>query len=180
VAYEVAKALHLPLDALIVRKLGAPFHEELALGAIAGENICVFNEALIEELNIEKTQLAKVIEKEEIELARRNKKYRQGQPLPNIQNQQVIVVDDGIATGASLRAAVLVLQSLKPKKIILAVPVAPASTLEEFRGIVDEIICPATPEPFYGVGMWYQHFPQTTDEAVCQLLYPTHLKMREL
>ncbi len=170
VGFEVAKALQLPLDVLVVRKLGMPGNEELAMGAIAGENICVLDHNLINQFHINPMQLSMVTEREKNELERRNRRYRGNAPMPNLQHKNIIIVDDGIATGSSMRAAILAMKHLKPDKIIVAVPIAAPDSAKSLAKIADEIICVATPEPFYGVGMWYDQFPQTSDEEVIDLL----------
>lgn len=170
VAFEIAKALRLPLDVFLVRKLGTPDNEELAMGAIASDHTAIFNDDIIESLGITKAQIETAITTQKAELARRNQRYRQGKPPPVVKQQSIILVDDGIATGATVKAALLALKKMHPAKLILAVPVAAASSLGPLTRIADEVICPFTPEPFYGVGQWYQQFPQTSDEEVCRLL----------
>jgi predicted phosphoribosyltransferase len=170
VAYEIAKTLNAPLDVFIVRKLGVPTHEELAMGALATGGVTVFNEEIVRQLHIPKEMMDEVIEKEKVELARREAAYRGNKPLPEIKNKTIILVDDGIATGATMRAAVKALRLLKPAKIIIAIPVAEYNTCQEMEKIADEVICPLKPTMFYAVGAWYENFPQTTDEEVCELL----------
>lgn len=170
VAYEIAQKLTVPLDVFIVRKLGVPGHEELAMGAIATGSTTVFNDEIITQLHISKSQIARIIQLEEEELKRRNTNYRDDKPFPAIENQTVILVDDGIATGATMRAAIKALHQLKPAKIIMAVPVAAFSTCAELTGLVDQIICPLKPHDLYAVGAWYEHFSQTSDEEVITLL----------
>jgi putative phosphoribosyl transferase len=176
VAFEVAKALAAPLDVFIVRKLGVPGQEELAMGATATGNVRVLNEGLIRDLAISEETIASVAAKEERELQRREQLYR-GDRMPlRISGKNVILVDDGLATGSTMRAAVLALRRLGPARIIVAVPVAAGSSCEEFKDEVDEIVCATTPEPFYSVGQWYERFSQTTDEEVQDFLrrVPTH------
>ena len=170
VAYEVAEALGAPLDVFVVRKLGAPGREELALGAIASSGVRVLNEDVIDSLRISKEDVARVAEREGLELTRREQLYRGERPFPNMEGRTVILVDDGLATGASMRAAVAALRQKKPDRIAVAVPVAAPEVCAEFRREVDKIICLETPQPFYGVGMWYGAFPQTSDEEVRELL----------
>ena len=170
VAYEIAKALSAPLDILIIRKLGVPGHEELAFGAIAGGGVIVFNEALLKTLSLSEQDIHRVIQVEQEELQRRETTYRGNKPFPTLKNKVVILVDDGIATGATMRAAIQALKQQQPKRLIVAVPVAARSTIDELSPLVDEIICPLQPEAFYAVGAWYQAFPQTTDEEVLGLL----------
>ncbi len=170
VAFEVAKALHAPLDIFIVRKLGVPGHEELAMGAIASGGVRVLNESVVRMLNIPDSVIEAVAAQELKELQRRERAYRNGHPAPNVRGCTIILIDDGLATGASMRAAAAALREQQPARIIVAVPTAAPETCEDFRKEVDDIVCAITPEPFYGVGMWYQDFSQTTDEEVKQLL----------
>lgn len=170
VAYEVAKQLNVNLDIFLVRKLGVPGHEELAMGAIAWNDVTIFNPGIISGLHISEDQIAVVVENESAELKRRNLEYRQNKPLPNIESKTVILVDDGLATGATMRAAIAALKQMKPSAIIVAVPVAPADACEEIRQTVDDLICLETPDPFYAVGTWYDEFSQTTDQQVKTLL----------
>jgi putative phosphoribosyl transferase len=176
VAFEVAKALAAPLDVFIVRKLGVPGQEELAMGATATGNVRVLNEGLIRDLAISEETIASVAAKEERELQRREQLYRGGRMPLQISGKNVILVDDGLATGSTMRAAVLALRRLSPARIVVAVPVAAGSSCEEFKDEVDEIVCAITPEPFYSVGQWYERFSQTTDEEVQDFLrrMPTH------
>lgn len=170
VAFEVAKALHAPLDVFIVRKLGVPGHEELAMGALAMGNVIVFNDEVISEFRLDQTAIENVIEAEKIELARREKAYRGLRPFPNLTNKRIILVDDGIATGATIRAAVKALRAFNPKEIIIAIPVAEINTCEKMAMIADKIVCPMQPQAFYAVGAWYEDFNQTSDEEVYRLL----------
>lgn len=170
VAYEIAKSLHAPLDVFIVRKLGVPGHEELALGAIATGDIYIFNEDIIGELQVSKQQIETVIKQESNELKRRELAYRGNRPFPDLQNKIVILVDDGIATGATMRAAIKSLRLLKPKNIIVAVPVAAKEMCDVMQNEVDQFYCPLRPVSFYAVGAWYQDFSQTEDEEVYTLL----------
>jgi predicted phosphoribosyltransferase len=170
VGFEVARALHAPLDILIVRKLGAPEHEELAIGAIASGGVLVLNEDAIAALEIGPKDLARVREREAAELARREERYRKGAPPVAVGGRTVILVDDGLATGSSMLAAVRALRVRDPKSIVVAVPVAPAETAEMLRRYADDVVVLATPEPFRGVGCWYGDFAQTTDDEVEALL----------
>ena len=170
VAYEVALALNAPLDIFIVRKLGMPGHEELAIGAIASGGIQVLNEEIIFTLGIDREVINKVSQRELRELERREHSYRGDRPAPDVRDRTVILVDDGLATGASMRAAVAGLRTRHPVRIVVAVPIAAPETCEAFASEVDEIVCAITPEPFYGVGRWYEDFSQTTDEEVRILL----------
>jgi predicted phosphoribosyltransferase len=170
VAFEVAQSLHALLDVFVVRKLGVPGHEELAMGAIASGGVVVLNESVLGSLDIPDDVLQQVIARAREELLRRENAYRNHRPPPEIRNRTVILVDDGLATGASMQAAVEGLRLQQPAQIVVAVPVAAPSTYEKLRPMVDDLVCVATPEPFYGVGQWYEDFRQTTDEEVRQLL----------
>lgn len=171
VAYEVAKALEAPLDVFIVRKLGLPGQEELAIGAIASGGVRVLNEDLVRALRLPDELIGRIAENEQKELERRELLYREGRPEHEISRHIVIIVDDGLATGATMRAAVRALKVQKPKGIIVAVPVASQDACDEFRHEADVwAVCALTPEPFYGVGMWYADFSQTTDSEVIDLL----------
>jgi putative phosphoribosyl transferase len=170
VAYEVAKALAVPLDIFLVRKLGVPYQPELAMGAIASGGICHLNTHMIQECRVEAMALESVIQQEQKELERREQTYRQNRPFPSIEHRQIILVDDGIATGASMRAALLALRNLHPQKLIVATPVAPRSSLQPLAAIVDETICLLCPDKFDSVGQWYLDFRQVSDAEVCQLL----------
>lgn len=170
VAYEVAKELHLKLDILIVRKLGVPGHEELAMGALAWGDVMVLNQEIISGLFISEKTILEVKEIESQELKRRNLEYRDQKPFPVIENKIIILIDDGLATGATMRAAVAALKQLNPAQIIIAIPVAPIDACDEIRPTVNNLICLETPEPFYAVGTWYDDFSQTTDQEVRDLL----------
>ncbi len=170
VAYEVTKALHVPLDVFLVRKLGVPGHEELAMGAIATGGVRVINEDVVRTLYMPSQVLDAVAFREERELERRERLYRDDRPLPVVRDQTVILIDDGLATGATMRAAVQALRVQAPAKIVVAVPVAAYWTYHQLSTEVDEIICPQTPEVFYGVGWWYEDFSQTSDQQVRELL----------
>ncbi|MDZ8186766.1 MAG: phosphoribosyltransferase [Nostoc sp. ChiSLP02] len=170
VAFEVAKALNAPLDVLVVRKLGMPDREELAMGAIASGGVQILNKHIIKEANISDEVIARVALREEKELQRREKLYRSDRPLPNLQARTVILVDDGLATGATMWAAVVAVRKQKPAAIVIAVPVAASETCQDLKPKVDKTVCVETPSPFYSVGLWYEKFPQTTDEEVRELL----------
>jgi putative phosphoribosyl transferase len=170
IAYEVARALHAPLDVFIVRKLGVPWNEELAMGAIATGGVRVLNQHVIDRGNIPGWVVDDVAEQEQEELERRERLYRGDRPAADIRDRTIILVDDGLATGSTMRAAAIALQQMKPVKIVVAVPVSPPETCEAFRSEVDEVICAITPEPFIAVGAWYSDFSQTSDEEVRQLL----------
>jgi putative phosphoribosyl transferase len=170
VAYQVAKTLNAPLDVLLVRKLGVPGHEELAMGAIASGGVCVFNDEVVGYMDDLEKIIADVIDKEKKELERREHAYRDDLPPIDVQGKTVILVDDGLATGATMRAAVSATRKMNPERIVVAVPVAAMSTYSEFLESADEFVCLMTPEPFYGVGLWYVDFSQTSDEEVRSLL----------
>lgn len=170
VAYEIAKTISAPLDVYIVRKLGVPGQEEFAMGAIAMDGTILLNQEIVQDLGISKTAIADVIKSEQEELNRRKTIYRANRPLPHLTNKTIILVDDGIATGATMRAAIQALQQQKPKYLIVAVPVAAMDTCEKIETMVDEFICPLRPLFFYGVGVWYVDFSQTTDAEVLELL----------
>jgi putative phosphoribosyl transferase len=170
VAYQVARALNAPLDVFLVRKLGLPGQEELAMGAIASGGVRVMNEDLMDMIDIPEQVLEATASHEQQELERRERLYRGDRPFPQIEGRTVILIDDGLATGASMRAAVLGIQAQKPGSVVVAVPVAAPETCREFEAHVDSIVCAVTPEPFYGVGYWYEDFLQTTDEEVRELL----------
>ncbi len=170
VGFELSKALHVPLDVFLVRKLGVPGHEELAMGAISSNDVMVLNESVINAYRISEIQLEKVAERERKEIVRRASLYRGDNPQLDLKNKTVILVDDGFATGASMRAAVTAVRQLRPSFIVAAVPTAPPETCESLEPIVDEVICLITPTPFAAVGYWYEDFSQTTDEEVRELL----------
>jgi putative phosphoribosyl transferase len=170
VGYEVASALHAPLDVFIVRKLGVPGHEEFAMGAVATGGVRVLNEHVVRALGIPDYVIDSMAAWEEQELRRRELLYRGNRPPPEVRGKTVILVDDGLATGSTMLAAVQALRRQKPARIVVAVPVAAPDTCELLKPEVDEIVCAATPEPFYAVGLWYQNFCQTTDEEVRELL----------
>jgi putative phosphoribosyl transferase len=170
VAYEVAKALHAPLDIYLVRKLGVPGHEELAMGAIATGGVRVLNDDAVKYLRIPKSVIDSVAETELQELERREREYRGNRPEPDVRGKTIILIDDGLATGSTMRAAAEALRQQQPARIVVAVPVSAPQTCDEYRMGVDEIVCAVTPEPFYGVGQWYIDFSQTTDDEVRELL----------
>lgn len=178
VAYEVALALNAPLDIFLVRKLGVPGHEELAFGAIASGDVRVLNEEVVWTLDIPSEAIDAVAQRELLELERRERTYRGDHPVPEIRDRTAILVDDGLATGASMRAAIEGVRAKHPAKIVVAVPTAAPETCEMFESEVDEIVCAITPEPFYGVGQWYQDFSQTTDEEVRKLLEQTAQELK--
>ena len=171
VAYEVAKALNAPLDIFLVRKLGVPGREELAFGAIASGSVTILNKDIVQTFNIPDSLIEKVRQKEQGELKRREKAYRSDIPKIVLRNKKVIIVDDGLATGATMRAAVKAVRIQKPRQIIIAVPVASFDACEDFCAKPEELcVCLVIPSPFYGVGMWYRDFAQTSDDEVGRLL----------
>jgi putative phosphoribosyl transferase len=170
VAFEVARALGAPLDVFLVRKLGVPGHKELAMGALATGGVRVINERVVRELGIPDAVIDAVTAEEQRELARRERDYRGDRTAPAAGGRTVILVDDGLATGSTMRAAVAALRRQEPAGIVVAVPAAAPATCEQFRAEVDEIVCAVTPEPFYAVGLWYEDFSPTTDDQVRDLL----------
>jgi predicted phosphoribosyltransferase len=170
VAYEVARALGAPLDVFLVRKLGVPGHEELAMGAIASGGVIVLEDDVVRGLDIPPEVIQRVADQEARELERRERAYRGDRPFPNLAGKVVILVDDGLATGSSMRAAIQAVRSRRPARIVVAVPAAPESTCRELEHEVDEVICAVTPAPFFAVGQAYWDFTQTTDDEVRALL----------
>jgi putative phosphoribosyl transferase len=170
VAAEVALALGAPLDVFVVRKLGVPGQEELAMGALAGGGVRVLDQEIIRAAGVSQADVERVSMLEAAELARRERQYRDDRPPPDVEGKTVILVDDGLATGASMRAAVTALRARNPARVIVAVPVAAPDTCRAFQSIADEIICVETPDPFQSVGLWYEDFSQTTDDEVHDLL----------
>lgn len=170
VAHQVAKTLNAPLDIFLVRKLGVPGQEELAMGAIASGGTVVLNPEVVRQIPGAQPLIDSVKLRELRELERRERAYRGDRAHPDVRDQTVILVDDGLATGASMRAAAKALRAWQPAKVVVAVPVAARSTCDSFRDLVDEVVCISTPEPFYAVGLWYEDFSETTDEEVRELL----------
>ncbi|RNI12429.1 phosphoribosyltransferase [Methanohalophilus sp. RSK] len=170
VAYEISKQLKIPMDIFLIRKLGVPGNEELAMGAIDSEDVRVLNQDIIRYFGISDRMIAKVAADERRELHRRERLYRGDRKRPEIKDRTVILIDDGLATGATMLAAIKALRSKNPSNIVIAVPVASLDTCRVFEKEVDNIICGATPEPFYGVGAWYEDFRQVSDEEVCDML----------
>lgn len=170
VAHEVATALDAPLDVFVVRKIGLPWHEELAMGALASGGVQLLNEELIEAYNVDPADVDRVLRREREELARRERLYRGDRPFHHLRGKSVILVDDGLATGSSMRVAVQAIRKEEPARVVVAVPVASPDTCEAFRDLVDDIVCAVTPEPMYAVGLWYEDFSQTTDDEVRELL----------
>jgi putative phosphoribosyl transferase len=170
VAAEVARDLNAPLDVFLVRKLGLPGQEELAMGAIASGGVRVLNDEVVRVLGVTQNIIGQVARKEEQELFRREREYRGDRPPLEVAGKTVILVDDGLATGSTMRAAAAALRQQHPARIVVAVPVAAAATCDDFRHEVDDVVCLLTPEPFRAVGLWYEDFEQTTDEEVHRLL----------
>ena len=168
VAYEIALALQAPLDVFVVRKLGFPGHEEYAIGAIASGGVQVMNP--LPGMTVSPEALARVVAREQAELARREQLYRGQRPAPALRGKTVIIVDDGLATGATMRAAALAVRQFQPAHLVVAVPVGAADSCRDLQDVADEVVCPVTPEPFRAVGLWYRQFPQTSDEEVHTLL----------
>ena len=169
-ALEVAKALKAPLDVFLVRKLGAPRHEELAMGAIASGGVRVLNRQVVSRLRISPQQIEQAAAREQIELSRRERLYRGDRPLVKLRDRIVILIDDGLATGSTMRAAVAAVRKFHPAKVIVAVPAGAPNTCKDFQTEVDEIICAQTPDPFLSVGAWYVNFAQVTDDEVRKAL----------
>ena len=170
VGFEVARGLGAPLDVFVVRKLGIPGHEELAMGAVATGGVRVLNEWLVREIGIASDAIEEETERELGELARREQLYRGGRPPLDLRGRTAIVVDDGLATGSTMQAAIEALRRLGPARIVVAVPVASPDVCEPLRARVDEVVCVITPDPLHAVGLWYQDFDQTSDDEVRELL----------
>jgi putative phosphoribosyl transferase len=170
VAFEVAKAINAPLDVFMVRKLGVPGHEEVAMGAIASGGIMVRNEDVIRYGNISNEAIEAVVQKESCELERRISEYRGNRPLPEIANRCIILVDDGLATGATMRAAVKAVREMAPAQVIVAVPVGAPETCADFKEEVDDVVCVEMPQSFRAIGSWYDNFSQSTDQEVREYL----------
>ena len=170
VAYEIGKELGLPIDIFVVRKLGVPGHEELAMGAIASGGVRHINRDVVDQLRIESETIDVASRREQKEIERRERLYRGQRPPVDVRNKTVILVDDGLATGSTMRAAIAALRQLGPARLIVAVPVAVVETYREIGAEVDEIVCPETPEVFFAISEWYERFEQTTDDEVRDLL----------
>ena len=170
VGVEVAEALKAQLDVFVVRKLGVPGHEELGLGAVASGGIRTLNESVIQDQRISTEVIESISASEWQELEQRERVYRQGRPFPDVRQRIVLLVDDGIATGGTMRAAALALHHIRSRRTVIAVPVAPLSVCGELGKLVDEVVCIAMPELFYAIGQWYEDFPQITDEQVAEML----------
>lgn len=179
VGYQVARALRAPLDVFLVRKIGAPGHEELAVGALASGGVRVLDEGLINQLGIADADIERISALEQTELRRRERRYRGDRPPPDPAGRTVILVDDGLATGASMRAAVRALRQQRPARVVVAVPVGARAACEALALEADDVICASIPEPFYAVGLWYEDFAQTTDDEVETLLRTTAAPAQE-
>jgi putative phosphoribosyl transferase len=170
VGFEIARALRAPLEVFMVRKLGLPGHEEYAMGAVASGGVTVLDDAVVRRFGIPPRVVEDVIDRERMELRRREELYRGGEPPPAVTGKTVILVDDGLATGSTMRAAVTALRKERAKRVVVAVPIGAYDTCEMLRDVADSVVCAQTPEPFYAVGLWYDDFEQTTDEEVRDLL----------
>ncbi len=177
VAYEVARELNAPLDVFLVRKLGAPGQAELAMGAIASGDVVVVNDDVVKALKISREAIEAAVDHERQELARREAMYRGSRPPLDVEDKTVILIDDGLATGSTMRAAVAALRNKNPAQIVVAVPIGAASTCAELRSIADDCICAIAPEHFRAVGLWYDDFAQTGDAEVCDMLHRTTLAL---
>ncbi|WP_218082262.1 phosphoribosyltransferase [Anthocerotibacter panamensis] len=178
VAFEVAQTLAVPLDICLVRKLGVPYHPELAMGAIAPGGVMVLNRGVVKELDLSRAVIDQVAARERRELERRERAYRGDRPLPEVRQRTVILVDDGVATGSTLHAAIATLHKQQPAQIIVAVPVGPPTVFAEFGTEADRVVCLLTPEPLHAIGLWYEDFSQTSDEEVRALLARSELPVQ--
>ena len=178
VGYEVARALNAPLDVMLVRKLGVPGHEELAMGAIASGGIRILSDDVVKAFGIPERVIASIVAEEEEELGRRELAYRDHRPQPEVKGRTVILVDDGLATGSTMRAAAAALRAQHPERLVVAVPVAPPEICASLRSEVDDVVCARAPEPFFAVGNWYDDFSQISDEEVRELLRAGSPSMR--
>lgn len=170
VGFEVARALNAPLDVFLVRKLGLPGHEEFAIGAIASGGLTLLNRDVIRAYGVSDAALQSVVDRERAELERREQAYRSARGFPSLQGKTIILVDDGLATGSTMRAAAAAVRERKPSRVVIAVPIAPPETCAALRDAADEIVCGATPERFYAVGLWYEDFAQMDDDDVREIL----------
>jgi putative phosphoribosyl transferase len=175
VAFEVARALKAPLDIFVVRKLGVPGREELAMGAIASGGVRILNEDVVKSLRISSDVIERTAERETLELERRERLYRRGRPPLALTGKAVLLVDDGLATGSTMRAAIEAARQNAPSEVVVAVPVAASSVCDSLASVADEVVCAVTPKNFYAVGMWYEDFAQTSDEDVADLLGIEHV-----
>jgi putative phosphoribosyl transferase len=170
VGFELAEELNLPLDVFVVRKLGVPWQPELAMGAVASGGIRFLNQDVVRSMGVSEREISETIAREEATLRQRDLLFRDGRPAPRMAGQTVLVVDDGLATGSSMRAAIAALRQRNPARIVVVVPVGSAATCREFESEADQVLCLVTPEPFWAVGQWYADFSPTTDEQVQELL----------
>jgi putative phosphoribosyl transferase len=170
VAFEIAWALDAALDVFVVRKLGLPGHEEFGIGAIATGNVRVVDDEVLRAYGVDREMLDQITERERLELERREQLYRDDRPFPAVADRVVILVDDGLATGSTMRAAIAALRAKRPREIVVAVPVGAPETCAAIATLVDSLVCLETPDPFYAVGLWYEDFDQTSDEEVHDLL----------
>ena len=170
VAFEIAVALDAPLDVFVVRKLGLPGHEEFGIGAIASDGVRVVDDSVLRAYGVDSRTLEEITQREQRELERRERRYRDDRPFPAIQDRVVILVDDGLATGSTMRAAVAALRAEGPREIVVAVPVGAPETCSAMARLADDVVCLMTPEPFYAVGLWYENFEQTDDDEVHDLI----------
>ena len=170
VAYEVARELNAPLDVFVVRKLGVPGHEELGMGAIATGGVRILHEGIVREVGISPETIEAVSAREQAELERRERLYRGDRPAPTIKGRTVVIIDDGLATGSTMKAAIQAVRQQDPRRLIVAVPTAPSETCEQLKESVDHVVCALTPEPFFAVGGSYADFTQITDEEVRELI----------
>jgi putative phosphoribosyl transferase len=177
VAFEIATALDAPLDVFIVRKLGLPGHEEFGIGAIASGDVRVVDEVVLQAYDVDRETLERITAREQLELERRERLYRDDRPFPAIMDHVVMLVDDGLATGSTIRAAIAALRAKRPRKIVVAVPVGARETCTSIATLVEQLVCLETPDPFYAVGLWYDDFEQTNDAEVHELLEQAALRM---
>ena len=168
--YEVARALRIPLDVFTVRKIGLPGHEEYAMGAVASGGVTVVDDDVVRRFGVSASALAEVIDRERAELQRRDELYRGDKPSQSLAGKTVILVDDGLATGSTMRAAIRAIRKQGAGRVVVAVPIGAYDTCEMLREEADAVVCAETPEPFIAIGLWYENFAQTTDEEVCDLL----------
>ncbi|ACK73154.1 phosphoribosyltransferase [Gloeothece citriformis PCC 7424] len=180
VGFEIAKKLNLPLDVCLVRKLGVPGRKELAMGAIGTGGVRIINQEIVTWLNITPESIERVAAEEQKELERRDRLYRENRPFPNLETQTIILVDDGIATGSTLRAAIATLKQHHPKEIIVAVPVASREICQGLKSEVDEVVCLLQPDPLHSISLWYEDFSQTEDQEVRHLLAIANDKFEQL
>jgi putative phosphoribosyl transferase len=178
VGFEVAQALGIPLDVIIPRKIGAPDNPELAIGAVTEDGTIVLNNRLVSYLKVPENYIKEESERQRLEIERRLKTYRANAPYPSLKNREVIIVDDGIATGATMRATLASVRKRGAKTVVMAIPVGPPSTIKELEKNADRIVCLYTPESFYAIGQFYENFTQTTDEEVIRLLKLSHQKLK--